>query len=292
MDLDGILLVDKKEGHTSFETVQKARRILSVKKAGHAGTLDKFASGLLIVCLGRATSVQDIFMSGFKRYRATIRLGEETDTLDTYGRVVRTLEARVYTDGEISKVLSSFRGKTLQVPPQFSAIHVKGKRSYLRKLGGEDVELTPREIEVMEIDLAENAGRDVTFEVHASKGTYVRSLARDIAVALGTCGHLTRLRRLTIGSLSVDDAVSVDELEGPERVIGLGDALSALPSVEVEEEKALRIENGFPLERVFEGSELVGIDHRFVRVLSGGQIIALIEKKEKPCYFKVFKRKG
>jgi len=289
VDIDGILLIDKDEGLTSFETVRKARRLLGIKKAGHAGTLDKSASGLLIVCIARATAVQSLLMSSRKLYRAAIHLGVETDTLDSYGRIVRTSPSRTFDESEIQLVLKRFQGRCMQVPPQFSAIHVGGERSYLRKLRGEDVRIEPRAVLIEELRLISCEKDRISIEARVSKGTYIRALARDIAEALGTCGYLRELRRLEIGPFSVKDAARLSDLPADERVIPLNSALSHIPCVVVDGEKALKIYDGLPLERVLNDRELHSLNDGFNRIVHGNELIAIIMKKDAPSYYRVFK---
>jgi tRNA pseudouridine55 synthase len=246
MDLDGILLLDKDEGMTSFEAVRKVKKLLGAKKAGHSGTLDKSASGLLIVCLERATSVQNLFMSRFKQYRAILTLGQETDTLDRYGIVVKNEEIPILTEDRVGEVFRGFMGKTLQVPPLYSAIHQNGKRLYRRVLSGERPEVSPREVEIRELRLLKLEPGRISFEVLASKGTYIRSLGRDIAGALGSCGYLTYLRRFQIGPFRVEDAVRIEEIDEQVRILSLEEALSDLPQISLGSEKLMRVYNGVP----------------------------------------------
>ncbi len=289
MGVNGIVLLDKKKGATSFETVRKLRGRIGVKKAGHTGTLDKFASGLLVVCVNNATAVQDLLMAKFKRYVATLRLGVETDTLDEYGKPTVKKPFQPISDGEILEVLKSFLGTSRQIPPAFSAIHINGKRSYKRALGGEDLHLRSREIEIREISLIEAGEETVSFEVLVSKGTYVRSLGRDIARALGTCGYLTDLRRLEIGKFSVKDASSIDEVGDSVPIISMIDALSDFPAITADFEETRKIYNGVPPEKVLNKDEMMRMPNGFVRVISAGNLIALVEKGETLRYFRVFK---
>lgn len=289
VDLDGIILIDKEEGITSFHTVQKVKSRLGVKKAGHAGTLDKAASGLLVVCINRATGVQNLFMSAFKRYRAELLLGKETDTLDRYGKTVKTSRVYEYGDDDVNFVLKKFLGKTKQVPPYFSAIHKDGKRLYKRALDGENITIEPREIEIKEISLLKNRKDRMTFEVLASKGTYIRSLGRDIARELDTCGYLINLRRLESGFFSVGNAVKLDEINEGTAVIPLNKALNHIPQINVAPDMASMIFNGVSLNRIFPEDEWNVLVYGYYRVTLGSRLIAIIEKREYPRYFRVFK---
>ncbi len=289
MDLDGILLIDKEKGITSFETVQKVKRLLKVNKAGHAGTLHKSASGLLIVCINRATAIQSLLMSKSKRYRATLLLGMETDTLDSYGRVIKREPVDGFSDEKIEQIFSSYLGNTKQVPPIFSAIHKDGKRLYRRALNGEDISVDSRDIEINELRLLKNERNSISFEVIASKGTYIRSLGRDIARSLGTCGHITDLRRLEIGTFSVERALKLKEIRENTGVISINDALEDLDFVNVDYERMIKISNGFPLEKIFFKEELETLNQGFYRVIFNNTLITIIEKKDSVRYFKVFK---
>jgi len=290
--VSGIVLIDKRKGATSFETVRKLKNKIGVKKAGHTGTLDKFASGLLVVCINRATAIQDLLMAKFKRYMATLRLGLETDTLDEYGRLTTQRPFQSISDTKIREVLNGFLGTSRQIPPAFSAIHIDGKRSYKRALKGENLHLSSREIEIKEISLVETGAESISFEALVSKGTYIRSLGRDIARALGTCGYLTDLRRLEIGKFSVDDAHSIGELGERVPIISMIDALSEFPAVTTDREGTRKIYNGVPLGKILSEDDLKGMPNGFLRVVSGGHLIALVEKGETLRYFRVFKHEN
>ena len=289
MDLDGILLIDKDKGVTSFEAVRKVKSLLNAKKAGHTGTLDKAASGLLIVCINRATAIQELFMGKFKRYRATVLFGTETDTLDRYGKIIKKETVHGFSDREINNVLMGFLGKTKQVPPYFSAIHKDGKRLYKRALSGEKISIDPREIEIKELNLLKNEKQSITFEVLASKGTYIRSLGLDIAHSLGTFGHLTCLRRLAIGYFSVANAVKIAEIREDTDVIPMNEALADIPHIRVDSEKAYKVYNGVLPIKIFTEKVWQSLDAGYYRVVFEDKLIALIEKREKLSYFKVFR---
>ena len=234
-------------------------------------------------------AIQSLLMSKFKRYRATLFLGAETDTLDRYGMIIKSEAVEEFSDFEIKKVLKSFLGKTEQVPPYFSAIHKNGKRLYKRALEGEEVSIDPREIEIKELALLKNEQNTITFEVLASKGTYIRSLGKDIAYSLGTYGYLTDLRRLQIGSFSVENAVKADEVGEISEIIPMNEALSDIPLIIVETEKALKIQSGIPLGKIFNQQESMNLKEGFYRIIFEKRLLALIEKRKEVNYFKVFK---
>ena len=207
-----ILLSDKKENITSFSSLGEYKRMYKGEKVGHAGTLDSFASGLMIVMVGGATKLNPIFSSFGKRYIAEIGFGSETDTLDPTGRVVKTSDV-IPTEDEIKAVLPKFIGKQKQIPPVYSAVHVDGKRAYKEARKERDIEMPERDIEIKAISLLSVSGNRCIIDCTVSKGTYIRSLARDIALALGSCGHLENLRRLEIGPFSLGDiGLTTDEL--------------------------------------------------------------------------------
>lgn len=210
----GIFLVDKPQGWTSFDVVAKMRSLLKIKKIGHAGTLDPMATGLLIVCVGRAaTSRIDSFMGLPKTYSGTMRLGEITPSYDADSEVSLRLPADHLTLEDVEAVLPTFRGAITQIPPVFSAIKVGGERLYKKARRGEaDVAVPPRLVEVTRFELLRKEGDDVTFEVVCSKGTYIRSLAHDVGQTLGVGAHLTALRREKIGDFDVRTAWTVEGL--------------------------------------------------------------------------------
>jgi len=289
MSLDGILLIDKKEGMTSFQVVKRVKSYLGVNKAGHSGTLDKAATGLLIVCVNRATSVQSIFMQEFKRYEAELCQGIQTDTLDSYGKVVKRCEIRNYNNREVQEVFAKFLGSIEQVPPVYSAIHKNGLRLYQRARMGQKVKAGARKVSIKELKLLENRNGFIRFEAEVSKGTYIRSLARDIATELGTCAYLFSLRRTEIGPFRVEKAVEVGDVKA-HHIIPLKKALNHLPGVEIEERKADLLIKGIPLNRLFPSELLDSIPEGYSRFTSRGNLLAIVEKKDRIRYFKVFSR--
>ncbi len=289
MDISGILLVDKDVGRTSFETVKLVKRKLHARKAGHTGTLDKSASGLLIVCINGATSVQQLVMGQFKKYRATIRFGIQTDTLDRYGHVIETGPLCCFSKKEIRDVLTKLTGRIMQIPPAYSALHQNGKRLYRRALDGERVEANPREVEIRDIKLIHQMGGGIVVEVDASKGTYIRSLARDIASQLGTCGYVGELRRISIGSFSVDNAFRVDEIDQNTQLIPLYRALEHIPELQVERECIPMVYNGIPIWKVLKKTINSPLDGGYLRLMHRKHLLAIVKLGKTPAYFKVFR---
>ena len=203
-----VLAFDKPYEWTSFGIVAKVRWLLTQHlgrkiKVGHAGTLDKFASGLMIVLTGGATKLNPAFSSFDKEYLASIRFGEETDTLDPEGSVIRT--APLPSEETLRSVLPSFLGRQKQIPPIYSALHVGGKRAYREARKGNEIEMPERDVEITSLELLSFDGREAVIRTSVSKGTYIRSLARDIASAAGSAGHLSHLRRLRIGPWRLED---------------------------------------------------------------------------------------
>lgn len=211
--LAGVFLVDKPSGLTSFAVVARVRRILGMKKVGHAGTLDPFATGLLVVCAGRpATKMISRFMEGEKEYLATLRLGVETETLDTEGKITKTTEVGILNASDIETSLQRFRGVQMQTPPVYSALKHKGKPLYYYARRGIEIKKEPREITVSTLerigDDGDLTGNEVDLRVRivCSKGTYIRSLAADIGKDLGCGAHLVQLRRIRSGCFSVEES--------------------------------------------------------------------------------------
>ncbi|MBJ2184444.1 MAG: tRNA pseudouridine(55) synthase TruB [Muribaculaceae bacterium] len=211
-----ILCIDKPLGWTSFDAVKRVRgaltRRLGVRKlkVGHAGTLDPLATGVMIVCTGRATKRIEELQAGVKEYIATIALGATTPSFDLETEIDATYPTDHITREEVEKVLRSFTGTIQQVPPAFSACKVDGKRAYKSARAGVEVELKPRTLVIDEIELLEYAPESITVRVVCSKGTYIRALARDIGAALASGAHLTALRRTRVGDIGIADCVSVD----------------------------------------------------------------------------------
>lgn len=206
----GILPVDKPPGPTSHDMVARARRVLENRKIGHTGTLDPFASGLLLLCVGPATRLAE-YLSGLpKEYLTTARLGISTDSHDTEGRVVEERAVPPVEEVRVREVLTGLTGEILQRPPSLSAKKVAGEAAHRRVRRGEAVELDPVRVTVHDLELLSLEGADLHLRVRCSSGTYVRALARDLGEALGTGAHLTHLRRTRIGSFHVEDAVAAE----------------------------------------------------------------------------------
>jgi len=201
----GYLLLHKNSGLTSFDALYQVKRALHTGKVGHTGTLDKFAEGLLVLLIGKYTSLVPIFSELDKVYIGTLHFGKETDTLDPEGTIVHT--APVPTEDRVHAVLPSFLGTQMQIPPAYSAIHINGQRASERMRAGQAVEMKGREVTINKLEVLHYEKPRLTVRVHCSKGTYIRALARDIGRAAGSCAYLEALHRVAVGPFSDTDAV-------------------------------------------------------------------------------------
>lgn len=278
-----VLPVDKPAGITSHDVVALVRRALGTRKVGHTGTLDPFATGLLLICVGPATRLSEYLLGLPKTYLATARLGITTSTLDLEGEVQ---EERPIPDElaaeDVEDVLRSLRGEILQVPPQFSAKKVAGEAMHRRARRGESVELAPVPVTVYSLELLGRDGPLVEFSTNCSGGTYVRALARDLGEGLGCGAHLTALRRTAIGEFSVDEALTVEELQDPaaveERALRPGTALlrAGLPGVTVDEAEVVLLAAGRFVPWDSGRSEPSAVEEgEPVAVLSGDRLVAV-----------------
>jgi tRNA pseudouridine55 synthase len=252
-DISGWLVVDKPAGMTSTSVVNKVRWALDAKKAGHAGTLDPEATGVLAVALGEATKTVPYITDALKAYTFTVRLGQATNTDDTEGEVIAESDLRP-TDAEIKEALLPFIGDIQQVPPKFSAVKIDGQRAYKLARDGEDVEIAPRALWVEELLLVDRPDEDhVTLEMTCGKGGYVRSIARDLGTALGCHGHVRELRRIWSGPFEVQDGLTVEQIDAMAKtpdldgyIRPLEQGLSELPELKCTPEGAARLRNGNP----------------------------------------------
>lgn len=248
-----VLAVDKPPGPTSHDTVARARKLLDTGRIGHTGTLDPFASGLLLLCVDAATRLSEYLVGLDKTYDATLRLGARTDTLDPTGRIVERDEAwRGLDPSDLRALLDGFVGSIEQRPPRYSAKKVGGEPAYRKARRGEAVELEPEEVRIDELELLEVVLPEVRLGIRCSSGTYVRALARDLGARAGSCAHLVRLRRTRIGAFRVEDAVTLDEGLDPGRPgagrIPPARAVGHLPVVRVGPEAAVRLAHGQAVE--------------------------------------------
>ena len=252
-DISGWLIIDKPAGPTSTAVVNKVRWALGAKKAGHAGTLDPEATGVLAVALGEATKTVPYVTDALKAYAFTVRLGQATNTDDAEGEVIAKSDARP-TDEQIKEALHAFVGEIMQVPPQFSAVKIDGERAYKRARDGEEMELEARPLWVEELVMTGRPDADhVALEMTCGKGGYVRSIARDLGRELGCFGHVTTLRRIWSGPFTAEEGLSLDQVEAMAKTPELDNylkplelGLADLPELCCTPEGAARLRNGNP----------------------------------------------
>jgi tRNA pseudouridine55 synthase len=249
--MDGFLLIDKPSGPSSFDVVRAVRRAARVRKVGHTGTLDPLASGLLVVGLGRGTKLINYLQDGEKRYRGVVQLGAETDTDDAHGRVTEEAPIPPLAREAVEEALSGFVGRIEQRAPRYSALKDGGEPQYRKARRGEEVVPKVREITVHEIELVALTESTLEIDVRCGKGTYIRSLARDISRRLGTRGHLRSLRRLETSGFLVDQAIGLEKLteaaekgELVQHLIRPAAALRAMPSVTLSPAEAEDVRHG------------------------------------------------
>ncbi|MDI9514100.1 MAG: tRNA pseudouridine(55) synthase TruB [Clostridiaceae bacterium] len=284
--MDGILNINKPSGMTSFGVIRRLRGILKIKKIGHAGTLDPDATGVLPVCIGRATKVIEFLVEKDKSYHVVLRLGVETDTQDASGEILACREV-ASSDGEIREAILSFVGDIMQVPPMYSAVRIDGKRLYEMARQGIEVERKPRPVTIKAIEnlkiLREGEEVRVIFDVSCSKGTYVRTLCADIGARLGCGGHMESLVRTRTGSFHLEDSITLEEVQKraddgslTEVVLGMEMALTEFPCLTVTDDQARRLGNGMAVPcpgSLDEWGSLVRIYHENGSFISIGKII-------------------
>lgn len=248
---DGVLVVNKAADWTSHDVVAKVRGMLKGQKVGHAGTLDPAATGVLPLLVGKGTRIAEYLVDWDKEYRAVLRLGETTDTQDATGTVLAVRPVEALTEAQIRAAVGRFQGTLRQVPPMYSAIKVGGVPLYKAARAGKTVERDARDVTVHELEILEIRGRDVELRVRCSKGTYIRTLCADIGEALGVGGHLLALERRRVGPLSIDRALSVEEIQSrlavgrlADDVIPLDEALHELPDLVLDPVTAGRVLHG------------------------------------------------
>ena len=280
--VSGVLVVDKPVGLTSHDVVQIIRRGTGIRRAGHTGTLDPRASGVLVILVGPAVRLSEYVSASDKRYQATIRLGSSTDTFDAEGVVTSSTNAwSNITEEQFDELLQKFIGEIEQVPPPYSAIKVKGKRAYEMAREGEEVELEPRVIHVYSLEILEWAPPEVVIDVYCSSGTYVRSLANDLGSQLGCGAHLIGLRRTKSGKFTLRDAVPLRRLQESfnagdwyRYLIPAAEALADWPMVELDADQVELIRHGH---RVVAEAD----SHGWARGVSQqGDMVALLEIDE------------
>lgn len=278
--MEGITVVDKPGGISSAGVVNKVKRLLGTKRAGHTGTLDPFATGVLTVCLSGATKAIPYFDEALKEYEAVLRLGVATDTLDSTGEVLDRRPVEGIDEGRVLEALEGFRGKIKQTPPKYSAIKKNGRRMYWLTRHGVEVERPQREVFIEDLRLLGLDLPDIKLFVRCSKGTYIRSLGVDIAQRLGCLGHVASLRRLKSGIFDLEDAASIEDLKhGKYKLFTIKQALSHLKDIEVGDSVASHIRDGWQVKKSFiaglplpdfiEGERLV--------VTEGSRVVSVVE---------------
>ncbi len=254
-----VLLIDKPVGKTSFDTISEIRKLLNIKKIGHSGTLDKFASGLLILCTGRATKLTRYFLESDKRYIGTIKLGVSTDTCDIDGKITKEKDVSWLTKEAVYDIQKEFKGEIMQVPPQYSALKIKGKRASDLAREGIEPELPERKVVIKKLKILafDLDNFLLTIDVVCSKGTYIRALARDIGRFLNTEAHLQSLRRNESGDFKVENAVAIDEFKNylngsvleKKFYYSPQEALSHFGTIKVDKKGAFKVLNGAPFKK-------------------------------------------
>jgi tRNA pseudouridine55 synthase len=250
--VDGILLLDKPTGISSNTALQRVKRLFDARKAGHTGSLDPLASGMLPICLGEATKLATFLLCEDKRYRVRARLGLKTSTADAEGEVTRQCDVPLLDGERIEAGLQRFRGESIQTPPMYSALKHQGRRLYEFARAGEAVERTPRAIRITELVLRGWGDDWIELELVCSKGTYVRTLIEDIAQELGTCGHVIQLRRLSVGEFAGPMTTLADLEECAKSGLELLDkslismeiGLGSIPAVDLDKESAFYLQRG------------------------------------------------
>jgi len=280
--VDGVLLLDKPVGLSSNDALIRAKRVMNAKKAGHTGTLDPFATGLLPLCFGEATKFSQDLLEADKTYEATVHLGIKTDTGDTEGEAIETLPVDV-TIEQIEAALARFRGPILQVPPMYSALKRDGKALYEYAREGIVLEREARPVTIHALELIGYEAPMLKIRVTCSKGTYVRVLGEDIGAVLGTGAHLNALRRIQVGALTLDGMITLEVLQAhaePRSLLAPVDALlSTFPAVELTAELAKRFLNG---QRLALGKEAVAVpsEQGRVRVYHEGKLLGTANLQE------------
>lgn len=249
--VSGVLVIDKPVGMTSHDVVQVVRRGTNIRRAGHTGTLDPRASGVLVVLIGPAVRLSEFVSASDKRYQATIRFGSTTDTFDSEGRITHTAPVPTLSEEEMDRVLQTFVGEIEQVPPPYSAIKVEGRKAYDLAREGEEVSLAPRKINVYSLELLEWSSPEAVIDVFCSSGTYVRSLANDLGAKLGCGAHLVGLRRTKSGRFTLRDAVPLRRLQEAftagnwyKYLIPAAEALGDWPVVELDADQVELVRHG------------------------------------------------
>jgi len=272
--MNGIIVVNKDKGYTSRDIVNIVGKYFGTKKIGHTGTLDPMATGVLVLCMGKCLKLVEMMMDHDKEYVAKIKLGIETDTLDVTGNIVKNMDVPVITNEKLIEVLNSFKGESKQQVPKYSSVKVNGKKLYEYARNGEDVELPVKDICVYDIELISDIiDNSFSIKCHVSKGTYIRSLVRDIGYKLGTVATMEELDRVSLGKFSLDDSYTIDDIKnGKYEVLGIRDVVD-LPVVKVDSDMEMRIKNGQVLRKFFDSKRVLIINEE-------EEVLAIYEEKD------------
>lgn len=250
--MDGIVIINKEKEYTSHDVVAKVKKILNEKKVGHTGTLDPNATGVLPILLGKGTKLSKYLINHNKIYEATLKLGEKTDTADIEGKITEEKDVKKenLSQENVTKILKEFIGKSKQVPPMYSAIKVNGKKLYEYARKGQTIEIKPREIEIYGIELLNINNNEISFKVHCSKGTYIRTLCENIAEKLETVGYMKELKRIEVGEFNIKNAITLKELESKKEkaLISIEEFLKDKQLINLNSKKVKLFFNGVNLE--------------------------------------------
>ncbi|HEY7164787.1 MAG TPA: tRNA pseudouridine(55) synthase TruB [Candidatus Binatia bacterium] len=294
----GIILIDKPEGPSSSQLVQKVKRMIGARKVGHLGTLDPFASGLLLLGVNEGTKVADIFLGAPKSYSAVMVLGVTTDSQDRTGQVIETRPVPDISDADVAGLEKKFTGDLQQIPPMFSALKRNGVRLYQLARKGKEIARESRSIRIETLRLERSSASEIRFEVTCSRGTYVRTLAADMGNELGCGAHLKELRRIACGHLSVSDAFTVEQIETLQArnhtfMLPLNRALAHVPAVSWPNSWVSRLRLG--QQEILAQLGLPATNDKLLRIEDGrGELVALLKRNDSPaaggwCVARVFR---
>ena len=272
--MNGVIVVRKDKGYTSRDVVNVVGKYFQTKKIGHTGTLDPLATGVLVLCMGKSLKLVSMLMDHDKEYVAKIKLGIETDTLDITGNILKEEKVPLITKGNLEEVLKKFVGKQRQEVPIYSAVKVNGRKLYEYARRGEEVVLPVKEIEIYSLELISDIiDNSFYIKCHVSKGTYIRSLVRDIGKMLGSVAVMEELERISLGKFKLEDSYSLEEiLEGNYKILGIKDVID-LPSIVVNNNLEKKIRNGQVLKSFFE-------DTRVLVLNENNQVLAIYEHSD------------
>ena len=270
--MKGFLLVDKPSGISSFDVIRKLRKILEVKKMGHAGTLDPLASGLLVVAVGEGTKLLEYFIGMDKVYEVEAHFGAVSDSFDADGVISKVSDKEVSLD-EIKKVIDAkFVGEIEQVPPKYSALKINGKKAYEMARAGEDFEMKSRRVMIDSFEIIDYQWPLVSFRVACGSGTYIRSLIHDLGGSLGLGAYVSKLRRISVGKFLVQDAVDLDAEAGAfdQKIVSLKEVLDGMPALNLDSDDVIGLSDG----KILVGKK---VDHDFVFAFYEGKLLGVLE---------------